>query len=345
MSLIIPYFIHHRGCPHRCLFCNQLGIAGANQEDSDDLVADLGRTIKRWLSRSKVHETVQVAFFGGSFTCLSEGLQYKLLNAVAPHIESGRVDSIRLSTRPDCVTEEIIDFLISAGVRTVEIGAQSMNDEVLQLAGRGHTAADVETAVSLLGSKGVETGVQLMAGLPGETTRSFMDGVRAIVNLAPNLVRLYPTLVLENTELASLYRRSLWRPLSLERAVSLVARARNLLVENQIKIIRMGLQPTAELEKEMIAGPYHPAFGELVNSRCWYQRIRPLLVKAGGGRVVRLTISDRDYSAVAGLKKQNLIRFQALVHGARLLVETDSGLERGTYRYVYMPGSTTHTPA
>ena len=333
MSLIIPYFIHHRGCPHRCLFCNQLGIAGANQEESPDPVADLGLTIERWLARSKQHSKVQVAFFGGSFTCLDEEQQFKLLGGVAPHIKSGRVDSIRLSTRPDCLSEEIVDFLISAGVSTVEIGAQSMNDEVLQQAGRGHTGAEVETAVHLLADKGVETGIQLMAGLPGETTRSFMDGVRTVVNLAPHLVRLYPTLVLEHTELASLYRQSSWRPLSLERAVSLIARARNLLVDNQIRVIRMGLQPTAELEKQLIAGPYHPAFGELVNSRCWYQNIRPLLVKAGRGRVVRLSVADRDYSALVGHRRGNLNRFENLANAARLQVETDASLERGHYRY------------
>lgn len=208
-----------------------------------------------------------------------------------------------------------------------------MNDEVLQQAGRGHTGAEVETAVRLLADKGVETGIQLMAGLPGETTRSFMDGVRTVVNLAPHLVRLYPTLVLEHTELATLYRRSTWRPLSLERAVSLIARARNLLVDNQIRVIRMGLQPTAELEKQLIAGPYHPAFGELVISRCWYQNIRPLLVKAGRDRVVRLSVADRDYSALVGHRKGNLNRFENLANAARLKVETDASLERGHYRY------------
>lgn len=333
MALIIPYFIHHRGCPHRCLFCNQHGIAGANQDDSNDPVADLVQTIERWLARSRQQEQVQVAFFGGSFTCLDEMLQLELLKAVAPHIESKRVDSIRLSTRPDCLSAEIVDFLVSGGVSTIEIGAQSMNDRVLKQAGRGHTSAQVETAVELLAGKGVETGIQLMAGLPGETTRSFLDGVRKVVEMSPNLVRLYPTLVLKNTELAALYEQSTWRPLSLERAVSLIARARTMLVSNGIKVIRMGLQPTVELETQLIAGPYHPAFGELVNARCWYKKIRPLLVKAGRGKMVRLTLSDKDYSALTGLKKQNLRRLQGLAHGARLHVETDPGVERGTYRY------------
>ena len=333
MLLIIPFFIHHRGCPHRCLFCNQRSIVGADRDESDDPVTDLGRTIDRWLARSGQRKNVQVAFYGGSFTCLDEGVQSKLLNKVAPYLKSGRVSSIRLSTRPDCLTTEIVEFLISAGVGTVEIGAQSMNDEVLRRAGRGHTARHVKSAARLLIGAGIETGIQLMAGLPGETTRSFMDGAREVVKLSPHLIRLYPTLVLEHTELADLYRRSSWRPLGLERAVSLMARARALFEEHRIRVIRVGLQPTVELEKQVLDGPYHPAFGELVNSRCWYRKIRPLLVRAGRDRVVRLTIGARDYSALAGQRSTNLRRLKNLAQGARLEVEIDASLERGHYRY------------
>jgi histone acetyltransferase (RNA polymerase elongator complex component) len=333
MSLIIPFFVHHRGCPHRCLFCNQVGIAGPNREESDDPLTDLSRTIDRWLARSPHHEEVQVAFYGGSFTCMDEEMQVGLLQRVSPYMESGLVQSIRLSTRPDCITEEIADFLAAAGVRTVEIGAQSMNDQVLQKAGRGHTVEEVVKAMRLLGTRGMETGIQLMAGLPGETTRTFLDGVHTVIELSPHQVRLYPTLVMEHTELAEIYRRSAWRPLSLERAVSLLARARTLLEKNRIRVIRMGLQPTVELEKQLVAGPYHPAFGELVKSRCWYRKIRPLLVRAGRDKTVRLTINGRDYSALAGQKRENLERLENLAYGARLMVEIDASVERGNYRY------------
>ena len=296
-------------------------------------MTDLGLTIDRWLARSKQHEEVQVAFYGGSFTCLDEEVQVGLLQRVGPYMKSGRIRSIRLSTRPDCITDEIADFLIASGVRTVEIGAQSMHDQVLQIAGRGHTVADVIKAMRLLGAREMETGIQLMAGLPGETTRSFLDGVQTVIGLSPQLVRLYPTLVLENTELAEFYRCSAWRPLSLERAVSLMARARVLLEEHRIRVIRMGLQPTVELEKQLVAGPYHPAFGELVISRCWYRKIRPLLVSAGRDRMVRLTINGRDYSALAGQRRENLERLENLAHGARLQVDIDASVKRGNYRY------------
>ena len=332
MSLIIPFFIHHRGCPHRCLFCNQAGIAGPNREDSDNPLIDLGQTIDGWLERSPHHQDVQVAFYGGSFTCLDEDVQVGLLQTVGSYLKNGLVQSIRLSTRPDCITDEIVDFLLAAGVRTVEIGAQSMHDQVLRKTVRGHTADQVVDALQLLKARGMETGVQLMAGLPGETTRSFLDGVRSVIGLSPHLVRLYPTLVLEHTELAELYRRSEWRPLSLARAVSLIARAWTMLEDCQIRVIRMGLQPTAELERQLIAGPYHPAFGELVKSRCWYRKIRKLLVRAGRDKTVRLTINDRDYSALAGQKRENLERLERLAHGARLQVNTDSSVERGHHR-------------
>ena len=333
MSLIIPFFIHHRGCPHRCLFCNQVGIAGPNRDESDDPVTDLGRTIDGWLERSPQYGEVQVAFYGGSFTCLDEDVQVGLLQRVSPYIKEGRVQSIRLSTRPDCITGEIADVLYAAGVRTVEIGAQSMNDQVLKKAGRGHTVTQVIDALQHLSATGMETGIQLMAGLPGETTRSFLDGVRTVIGLSPHLVRLYPTLVLEHTELAELYHRSGWRPLTLERAVSLIARARTMLENHRIRVIRMGLQPTAELEKQLIAGPYHPAFGELVKSRSWYRKIRPLLVRTGRDKTVKLAINERDYSALAGQKRDNLKRLERLAHGARLQVQIDPSVERGHYRY------------
>jgi histone acetyltransferase (RNA polymerase elongator complex component) len=172
-----------------------------------------------------------------------------------------------------------------------------------------------------------------MAGLPGESTRSFLDGVRSVIGLSPHLVRLYPTLVLKHTELAQLYHNSDWRPLSLERAVSLIARAWTMFDDQRIRVIRMGLQPTAELETQLIAGPYHPAFGELVRSRCWYRKIRPLLVSAGRERTLRLAINDRDHSALAGRKRENLKRLESLVNGARLQVEIDASVERGDYRY------------
>lgn len=333
MSLIIPYFIHHRGCPHRCLFCNQVSIAGENQYDSQDPAGDLQRTIDTWLDRSPGHDTVQVAFFGGSFTCLDERMQKTMLEAAAPYIKSGQVDSIRMSTRPDCLSEDICDYLQSYGVKTVEVGGQSMDDRVLEKALRGHTAADIKRSIRLLKTRRFETGLQLMVGLPGETTRSFLDGIKEVVKLAPDLVRIYPTLVLKKTELENIYEQTAWRPLSLDRAVSLTATARDLFLEHGIRVVRMGLQPTEDLEKQLIAGPYHPAFGELVISRSWYRKIRRLLVEAGRSSTVELAISDKDFSAVIGDKRNNMERLEGLAFGAALKIQIDRAIPRGHFRH------------
>jgi len=333
MPLIIPYFIHHRGCPHRCMFCNQIGIAGCNEHESSDPSVDLQQTVDEWLARSPGHDTVQVAFFGGSFTCIEETLQRTLLESVAPYLESGRVDSIRMSTRPDCLSMEVCEYLKFYGVRTVEVGAQSMSDPVLERAERGHTVADIERGVGLLKACGFETGMQLMIGLPGETTRSFLDGVRAAADLGPDLVRLYPTLILGHTGLADFYRKTSWQPLSLERAVGLTATAREHFLERGVRVIRMGLQPSLDLEQQIIAGPYHPAYGELVMSRIWYRRIRRILAQTGRYETVELTISERDHSALLGDKRQNMKRFENLSSAAGLKLVLDRTMERGEFRW------------
>lgn len=337
--LIIPYFIQHRGCPHRCLFCNQNVIAGtgtgAGSADSARPEEELQYCIENWIERSKAPAgETQVAFFGGSFTCLDESVQRRLLEGVQPYLQAGRVDSIRLSTRPDCLSEELCEFLYSYGVRCIELGVQSMDDTVLAHARRGHCGDDSRKAIELLIGCGFQVGVQLMPGLPGETTTSFLRGVAALASLQPHFARLYPTLVINDTELAGLYRKNLWKPLSLYRALTLCRRGRELFNSRGIRVIRMGLQPSVELENKLIAGPYHPAFGELVQGRSWYLRVRKLLRQAGREKTVEITISDRDYSAFVGSKKKNLMRLQTLPWCSTLIVKTDKSLERGTMHHV-----------
>jgi histone acetyltransferase (RNA polymerase elongator complex component) len=331
--LIIPYFIQHRGCPHRCLFCNQNAIAGTETSAHAKPEDDLRECIDRWLGRSRKQEHTQVAFFGGSFTCLEEILQRRLLEGVQPYIRAGSVDSIRLSTRPDCVSKDICEFLFSYGVHSVELGVQSMDDTVLQRAHRGHDSEDSLKAIKLLKLNKFEVGVQLMPGLPGETTISFLKGVRALGSLQPDFARLYPTLVIKHTDLAELYETTSWKPLTMNKAVTLCRKAQDLFSEQGIEVIRTGLQPSVELENQVIAGPYHPAFGELVLGRRWYLRARKLLCEAGPGRSLTMTISDRDYSAFVGPGKQNINRLRTLPFGGNLFIETDTSLERGTFHH------------
>lgn len=328
MALIIPIFIAHRGCPHQCLFCNQHAIAGSSGDP------DIGTEISSWLRRSRTREEVQVAFYGGSFTCLAEEEQQRLLAPVQPFIEKGLVRSIRISTRPDCITDHNCRMLSAMGVATVELGVQSLDDQVLRLARRGHTADDSRRAMHILRSGGLRVGVQLLPGLPGETTRSFMAGVAEVVAFAPELVRLYPAVVVKKSPLAEMVLHGEYRPLSLNRAVALTGRAKERFDAAGIPVVRMGLQPTAELDQSVVAGPYHPAFGELVASRLWFRQLRQQLRNLAAGERLRVHISDRDHSAVAGAKRINILRLKQLGYGGRFSIHPEKGRKRGSVSYV-----------
>jgi histone acetyltransferase (RNA polymerase elongator complex component) len=333
MGLVIPVFISHRGCPHQCLFCNQHAITGRG-EGATTASSDIASTIEIWLTRSPGHDNVQVAFYGGSFTCLAREEQQRMLAVVAPFIADGRVKSVRLSTRPDCLNEDIVQLLRESGVKTVELGVQSLDDKVLDRAQRGHSAEDSRMAMQLLRKAGLEVGVQLLPGLPGETTQSFFRGVREMVAFQPDLVRLYPAVVVRHSELAEIYRQGVYTPLSLNRAVALTCRARDLFDAGGIPVVRMGLQPSEALEKQVVAGPYHPAFGELVVSRNWFKRIRRQLRMLQEREKLEIHISHRDHSAVAGMKRMNIRRFEALGFQGRFTIISDKSRERGSVKYV-----------
>lgn len=337
-ALVIPFFISHRGCPHQCLFCNQYSIAGRNGGNAKEDGSVTG-TVDRWLDRSPGHELVQAAFYGGSFTCLDPEEQDRLLDEVKPFIDEGRVDSIRLSTRPDCLSPEIIERLRGKGVATVELGVQSLDDRVLRIARRGHTADESRRAVKWLKESGMQVGVQLLPGLPGETTVSFLNGVKEVVAMAPDLVRLYPALVVDHSDLAEMYRRNEYRPISMNRAVGLCRRAKDLFDTVGVQVVRMGLQPSESLEKELVAGPYHPAFGELVRSRQWLRRIRKRLGELRAGETVQVHISSKDHSAVAGMKRMNMRRLEALGFGGRFKIVAEQERERGSVSYVVSKSS------
>jgi histone acetyltransferase (RNA polymerase elongator complex component) len=329
-SLVIPVFISHRGCPHRCLFCNQNVITGRT---ADGVPQEIEKIITTWLARSRNRTGVQVAFYGGSFTCLPEDEQEQMLGAVQPFLTRGDVHCIRLSTRPDCLDSEICAFLKNRGVAIVELGVQSLDDEVLLRSRRGHTAKDCRRAVRILKEAGIEVGVQLMPGLPGESTSSFLKGVREILELAPAFVRLYPAIVVNHSGLAEMYRLGNYRPLTVNRAVVLCGRARELLVRAGIRVVRIGLQPSVSLEQEVLAGPYHPAFGELVAARGWFRRVRALFAGNPGSRLT-VRISERDLSAFLGPKRANMHRLAQLGLADRLILETKKEMERGTLTYV-----------
>ncbi|HCC53551.1 MAG TPA: radical SAM protein [Desulfobulbaceae bacterium] len=309
---IIPIFIAHQGCPQQCLFCNQRGITGA----SEDMVGpgEIEAIIRAQLTWPRRYPTapVQVAFYGGSFTGLAIERQRELLGAVQPFLAAGQVQEIRLSTRPDYVTSEIACFLREHGVGIVELGAQSLDDGVLAASGRGHTAAQVRTAVACLKEAGMQVGLQLMLGLPGERTVTALASARQAAALNPDLIRLYPCLVIAGSPLAELYRQGQYLPLTLSQAVILAARLWSIFQERLIPVVRMGLQPSAALEKTLLAGPYHPAFGELVLSRIFFNKVRALLAGRQHQQPHCLCLAKADESIYRGRDNGNVKRLAAL---------------------------------
>ncbi len=329
MPLIIPIFIPHEGCPHSCVFCNQRRISGF----TDKPVAgnDVQATIRSWLARAGSQKRqVQVAFYGGSFTALPPARQQELLDAVAPFVEQGRVQTIRLSTRPDYIDSGKVDFLLSRHVSIVELGVQSMDNGVLAASDRGHTVEDVERAVTVLRSSGMKLGIQLMLGLPAETRRILMKTVERVIALRPDFVRIYPVLVVKDSRLAAMYRQGAYRPISLDKAVVMAAWMKKRFDRSAIPVIRMGLQAGTELEKSLVAGPWHPAFGELVSSRIMLQKAGKLLAETEPDKKYVMSISSKDQSVFRGMKSKNIVRLQALGLSDRFSLRTDPHQIRNT---------------
>lgn len=328
MPLVIPVFIPHQGCPHCCVFCNQYRISGFTDEKYVS-AREVGNIIQNWLKRSSADgREVQVAFYGGSFTGMELSRQEELLDAVAPFVTQGFVNTVRLSTRPDYVDQKTVSFLCRKNVGIVELGVQSLDDNVLEACQRGHSAEQSVTAVRLLQEGGFMVGVQLMLGLPLQTTRSLIKTVKKVAALRPDFVRIYPVLVLQGSILAGLYEKGGYKPLSLGAAVAQAAGMKKYLDEYGIRIVRMGLQSAPELEENLLAGPYHPAFGEMVSSRLMLKKTRKILKELKDGEQVILTINERDQSMFRGIKSVNMKRLMELNLLDRFTLRTDASLPR-----------------
>ncbi len=300
--MILPFFIPHAGCPHQCVFCDQRRITGKQGGPEPSAV---GPAVEDRLKAAPGREPMEVAFFGGTFTALPRERQLAYLSAVRPFITAGAVSGIRVSTRPDAVTPDVLALLKQHQVRTVELGVQSMDSEVLRLSGRGHTPEDTVRASVLLREQGFLFGIQLMPGLPGDSPELFLRTVEQVIGLAPGFVRIYPALVIAGTPLERLYRDGNYLPLSLPEAVTLCSRALGRFREAGIAVIRIGLQPTEDLLRPgaVVAGPWHPAFGQLVESSLFLDRMRSLLA---GSRSRTLRVHPRDLSTAIGQRKTNL---------------------------------------
>lgn len=301
---IIPVFVPHLGCPHTCVFCNQRRISGSQQPATAETVK---QAIARAAALPPTGAKRQLAFYGGSFTAIPAAQQEELLSAAQEAIRQGSVDSIRLSTRPDAIDESVLARLRRFGVETVELGAQSMDDEVLRLSERGHTAADVVRAAAAVRAAGFSLVLQMMTGLPGDSEEKSIATARSLIALRPDAVRIYPTVIVRDTALYERWRAGEYREHTVEDAVSLCARLVPLFEEAGIEIIRLGLNPTEELSSgAAAAGAYHPALGELVKSRLYLNKARALLAGTAPQSRVSLGVNARAVSQMTGQKRCNL---------------------------------------
>jgi histone acetyltransferase (RNA polymerase elongator complex component) len=270
----------------------------------------------------------EVAFYGGTFTGLPLARMKALLEAAAPYLREGFFKSIRVSTRPDAVGQKRLDLLRQYGVRTVELGAQSMDDDVLRRSRRGHSAEDTIRASHVLRRQGFKLGIQLMPGLPGDTEEKFLTTVEKVVALSPDMVRLYPTVVIRGTVLARWFSQKRYRPLQVNEAMHICEKSCRLLEGRGIPVIRIGLMSSPALlkEGEVVAGPWHPAFGFLVRSEMYHRQIEAFLPKPGDAPAFRLRVPPREISLLRGYRNEGLRKIENQI-GARITaVLPDAGL-------------------
>lgn len=316
---IIPIFVPHLGCPNDCIFCNQVKIASANTNIQIEEIVEI---IEMHLKTIDAENTeIEVSFFGGTFTGMDLEIQKNFLKIANKYKEANQIDAIRLSTRPDCIDAEILEMLKLYKVDIIELGVQSLDDSVLTSANRGHTSEDVYQAVKLIREYGFTLGLQIMPGLYNSSVESDLNTVDQVIKLSPDFVRVYPTLVVKNTRLEELYKSGLFKPLTLEEAVSICTDIYYKFAEKNIKIIRMGLQPTENIQlgQDIVAGPFHPAFKQLVQSEIYYRAILDILEKYLNINEIEIEISRKILSTVIGQKRKNIERLEQMYKDIRII--------------------------
>ena len=308
---IIPIFVPHMGCPFQCVFCDQKKISGAMGVNPVEIIDSHLKTI----NIKETAKRVEVAFYGGSFTAIAKKKQIELLELVKPYVMSGQVDGIRISTRPDFINLEILEYLKEYHVDVIELGVQSLDDEVLALSGRGHDAKCVYEAAELIKGAGIYLGIQLMPGLPRDTRESTFATMGKTIDIKPDFVRIYPAVVIKNTVLHEQLKMKKYFPLNLSEAVEICAKMYKGFISNHIQVIRMGLQATDLLGQEyVVQGPYHPSFGELVLSGVAYGLMAEQLGTVDYScRQLKFIVPYRQLSIYLGQRKINLKNLRAIV--------------------------------
>ncbi|MEE0267918.1 MAG: radical SAM protein [Bacteroidales bacterium] len=319
----IPIFIPELACPNRCIYCNQRHISGQLQAVKPE---EIKQIIEQHLATFIRPSEVELAFFGGSFTGIDEKDMLTYLQIVQPYIEQGEIKSIRISTRPDYINEKILDILQQYNVKDIELGAQSLNEEVLAFAKRGHTVKDVENASQLIKSYGFSLGLQMMIGLPLDTVEKSKETAKKILKLGAESTRIYPTLVINNTDLADLYRQNKYKALSLDEAVDWTTEIYKIFSQSSIKILRIGLHPSEALINgtELLAGPFHVSFKELVLTKIWQEKFEKLPINTK-----TILVNPREINYAIGYNSKNKQLLQKKFPYLKFI--SDSNVELGTF--------------
>lgn len=317
-------------CPFLCIYCDQEKISGHAEIPSAE---DVVKIIETHLETIPEASEIQIGFFGGTFTGLKSEIQSMYLDAVQPFIKQGNVKSIRLSTRPDFINREILDLLKKHHVETIELGAQSMDDEVLRKSGRGHRAEKTVAASKMIREKGFRLGLQMMIGLPGDTPEKPLMTARKFVELGAGDVRIYPTLVIKGTPLEKLYRAGKYKPLLTEEAIERTAKILPIFENAGVNIIRVGLHPSDGLmeESDLVAGPFHVSFKELVLTKLWQDQLKNISVTNHDDLTIFIPSGELNYAVgyEASNKKMVLKKFR------RVRFRTDHELQNRDYYVDY----------
>lgn len=308
---IIPIFVPHYGCPHDCVFCNQKKITGLSTNVQASEVQEI---IEEHLNTFKPGSYIEVAFYGGSFTAIDLEIQKQLLSIPYKYKKEGKINAIRLSTRPDCIDDIILENLKTYLVDTIELGIQSLDDDVLEKSGRGHTSKDMYIASDLIKKHGINLGLQMMVGLPTDTFEKSLHTCNEFIKINPYCVRIYPTLIIKDTYLEKQFLEGDYFPISLEDAVYRSSIYLMIFEINEIDVIRIGLQPTENIQlgKDVVAGPFHPAFRQLVETNI-YKVLLDYYFKINNIEILDKDLiiesSSKNISSIAGQKSSNIKYF------------------------------------
>lgn len=300
---VIPIFIPQRACPYKCIYCNQFAIAGQAHVPSPQ---EADQIIRQHLTTLPVDAEKRIAFFGGSFTGMSIDEQNAYLDVAQPYLQQGLVSGLQLSTRPDYIDDSILQNLKQHGVVLIELGAQSLHDDILQTVNRGHTVQQVEDASRKILEHGFQLGLQMMIGLPGDSKEKALATAQRIIDFGASCTRIYPTLVVDNTLLATWYKKGDYQPLSIETAVDWCKDIYQLFQEHNVNVLRIGLHPSEGLlsGKDYLAGPFHVSFKELMLTAIWHDRIQAI-VERNGNRPCTIHVPAAEINYAIGYCSAN----------------------------------------